>query len=325
VFQKKFLAKNATKNHAPRLHSEQPTANSQQPIANSQNLIATFSLKTSFPLPDVTIKQVSTPRQVEQPLYANSFWQMNQQAFAMQVQGVGSFYACNGNEVEIAPEPTATEASIALYLNGSVYGAILHQRGILPLHGSCFALQGVGVMLCGESGAGKSSLTAAFCLDGAEFLTDDVTPLQLREGVPMILPRSDRIKLWHDSLAQLEKDEHGLTPIWEGETKYYYPMQPSTKAEFPLHQVYVIQIGETDELASAPLSGIEAFTALRNEIYRWEYLPAMPDSEKRYLQQLLELAKTVKVTQVTRPQQIGVFEMKKHLTTLITKELKTNK
>ena len=271
----------------------------------------------NFPLPDVTIKQVPATRQVEQPVYADSFWQMNQQAFAMQVQGVGEFYACNGNEVEYAPAPDVSQASLELYLNGSVYGAILHQRGILPLHGSCFAINDMGVMLCGESGAGKSSLTAAFCLDGAEFLTDDVTPMVFEDGRPHILPLSDRIKLWHDCLAQLEKDEKGLVPIWEGESKYYFPMEKGAQQGRPLQQLFVIEVGDTGSLSHRPLEGVEAFTALRNEIYRWEYLPAMPDSEKRYLQQLLQLTKAVKVTKITRPKNIGVLEMKNALAKLI--------
>ena len=270
-----------------------------------------------FPLSDVTLRRVDAPRRVANPLYADSFWQMNQQAFAMVVEGVGAFYACNGNEVEYAPEAGASRASVELYLNGSVYGAILHQRGILPLHGSSFTEQGRTVMLCGESGAGKSSLTAAFCLDGAEFLTDDVTPLVFEGGRPHILPLSDRIKLWRDCLAQLERDEQGLVPIWEGESKYYFPMEKGAQQSRPLQQVFVIEICKEGNLSHTPLDGIEAFTALRNEIYRWEYLPAMPESEKRYLQQLLEITKQVKITRITRPKNFGVLEMKQKLKHLI--------
>ena len=274
-------------------------------------------MKISFPLSDVALYRVGVPRQVKDPLYADRFWQMNQQAFAMQVKGVASFYACHGREVEYAPAPGASQASVELYLNGSVYGAILHQRGILPLHGSSFVEQGRAVMLCGESGAGKSSLTAAFCLDGAEFLTDDVTPLVFEKEQPHILPLSDRIKLWRDCLAQLERDEQGLVPIWEGESKFYFPMEKGPQQSSALRQIFVIAVSDEGPLSHTPLAGVEAFTALRNEIYRWEYLPAMPESEKRYLQQLLELTKAVKVTRITRPKNIGVLEMKQILKHLI--------
>lgn len=106
----------------------------------------------------------------------------------MNVEDVGWFYASGGNYISIVPNPEVNDTTIELYLNDSTYGAILHQRKIMPIHGSCFEYDGKGVMICGESGAGKSSLTATFCKNGANFLTDDVTPLVFSNEVPLILP-----------------------------------------------------------------------------------------------------------------------------------------
>src|SRR5690554_6679524 len=156
----------------------------------------------NFPLPDVNIKETEVIRAVKMPLISTDNLQLNQNEFYMQIDGVGKFYACNGKEIEFNPEPDASQSSVELYLNGSVYGAILHQRMILPLHGSSFVWKEHSVLLCGESGAGKSSLTAGFCFSGAEFLTDDVTPIKIENHKPVIIPLSDRIKLWNDSLIQ---------------------------------------------------------------------------------------------------------------------------
>lgn len=41
------------------------------------------------------------------------------------------------------------------------------------IHAGCVALQGRGVLLCGDSGAGKSTLSYACARDGWEYLTDD--------------------------------------------------------------------------------------------------------------------------------------------------------
>lgn len=77
-----------------------------------------------FPLKDVTVREVDEPRSVRDPAYADSFWQMNQNEFAMQVEGIGRFYARNGSEVEYAPAPEASRESLELYLNGSVSQAL---------------------------------------------------------------------------------------------------------------------------------------------------------------------------------------------------------
>jgi hypothetical protein len=298
-------------------------------------------MNPKFPLNDVTVRRVETTRKVENPLYADSFWQISQTEFAMQVEGVGEFYACNGNEVEYSPAEGTTEASVELYLNGSVYGAILHQRHILPIHGSSFVWNDKGIMLCGDSGAGKSSLTAAFCISGSQFLTDDVTPLVIRNGRPEIVPLSDRIKLWENALFQLNQGKDNLTPIQPQEVKYYFPMEKGSHDSFPLHKVFIIEKEqvkeETNEQESAEeevmsrtkneaqgdtvswieLKGVDAFTALRNEVYRWEYLSAMPATEIVYLDRLISLSQQVRVFMVKRPEIISIAEMQKFLDTKI--------
>jgi hypothetical protein len=277
-------------------------------MTGSQN--HNFKMNPKFPLPDVTVRMVESARKVEIPLYADGLWQINQHEFAMQVEEVGSFYACHGDEVEYTPAPEASPASIELYLNGSVYGAILHQRNILPLHGSCFIEKGTGVIICGESGAGKSSLTAAFCMNGSTFFTDDVTPLVLKNGQPHILALSDRIKLRSDSLEQFGYEKTHLAQIFPNEDKYYFPMGKDKTLTWPLNLVFILEITNEKETEFFPLNGIAAFTALRNEIYRWEYLQAMPDTETSYLNHLLILSQQVKVIQVKRPERIAIEEMR---------------
>lgn len=46
-----------------------------------------------------------------------------------------------------------------------------------PIHAACVAFQGAGVLLCGDSGAGKSSLAYACARAGWEYVTDDTSYL----------------------------------------------------------------------------------------------------------------------------------------------------
>ncbi len=201
-------------------------------------------MRFNFPLKDVKIEITTLKKRSRSPLFEDGFYWLNQSEFSMDVKDVAWFYASGGNFISIMPYQGAGKTSIELYLNGSVYGAILHQRKTLPLHGSCFRYNGSGVMICGDTGAGKSSLTASFCLNGAEFLTDDVTPLLFKEGKPFIWALSDRIKLWSDTLKQLEQEEAGLhkvDPEWE---KYYYPMVEAGGIMVRLEHVFILEIAE---------------------------------------------------------------------------------
>ena len=263
----------------------------------------------NFPLKDVNIEITAEKKEVGSPLYEDGFYCLNQQEFCMDVQGVARFYVSGGNNISIVAYPGAKKNSIELYLNGSAFGAILHQRKILPLHGSCFNYEGSGIMICGDTGAGKSSLTASFCLDGAEFLTDDVTPLLFKDDKPFIWALSDRIKLWSDTLKQLEQGEEGLhrvDPEWE---KYYYPMYEAAGSAIRLDQVYVLEIIKTEAVEFEELSGSLKFSALRNEIYRPEYLKGMPENEPIYFKNLIDISNNVRVIKVRRPGVIKIQEL----------------
>lgn len=263
----------------------------------------------SFPLQDVTIKIVQEKILVTQPLYIDNYHQINQQEFYLDVKGIASFYARNGNYIEIQPHESYDLHTLELYLNGSVYGAILHQRKMVPLHGSSFIYKDKGIMICGESGAGKSSITAAFCFTGSRFLTDDVTPMVMEGGKPNMLTLSDRIKLWDDALEQLNLQNEGLIKINQHNEKFYFPIDKEATAKFPLNTLFVVEIHDKMEVEFRELKGAEKLTILRSQIYRLEYLKGMPENEAVFFHQLATISNNVNIIIIKRPFKIPIPDL----------------
>lgn len=85
---------------------------------------------------------------------------------------VGRFLILGGREVVVERE--GAEGSIREYLVGSVFAALLRQRGVLCLHGSAIATARGAVIFGGASGSGKSTLAAEFWRRGYRVLADDV-------------------------------------------------------------------------------------------------------------------------------------------------------
>ena len=281
-------------------------------------------MQFKFPLTDVKIEINKSKKEVERPLYDDGFFKLNQAEFSMEVEGVGSFYAADGNYISLVLNPEATRANIELYLNGSTYGAILHQRKIMPMHGSCFEYSGKGIMLCGDSGAGKSSLTAAFVVDGNEFLTDDVTPVLVADEKVIIWTLSDRIKLWEDSLQQLNQKKDGLDKIDPEIEKFYFPLNSFSKSTFLLNHIFLIQFHEKASVDFQEVEGAEKVIALRNEIYRLEYMQGMPENESLYFKDLVEISKRVKITKLFRQKDIPIEQTKSHLEKYLQKQFSPN-
>ena len=134
-------------------------------------------------------------------------------------------------------------------------------------------------------------------------------PVIFRDGIPHIWPMSDRMKLWGDTLKQLEQDEEGLDQIYPDMAKFYFPMEITTGDVFKLDQIYVLQVRSDDEARFEELSGPNGFMTLRSEIYRPEYLRGMPDNEQEYFKRLIEITRNTKVVTIIRPQEIKVREL----------------
>ena len=116
------------------------------------------------------------------------------------VSGVGRFRIMNGTHILVDTYPNYSESRLGIFLMGSCMGAILHQRGAMPLHGSCVTDGKRSILLTGDSGAGKSTLAAEFLRRGWKLITDDVSALYDIEGVPMVQSSYPSQKLWQDAL-----------------------------------------------------------------------------------------------------------------------------
>jgi hypothetical protein len=86
-------------------------------------------------------------------------------------------------------EAMALEMIVALYMT--------------PFHAACVARDGRGVLLCGDSGAGKSSLSYACARRGWTYLSDDASYLLRRSAV-------DRLVLGHPHRVRLRPDAPAL-------------------------------------------------------------------------------------------------------------------
>lgn len=242
------------------------------------------------------------------PRMVRSHIQVDEKDFLLTVHNVASYRVRNGNQVWIHPFKDADESDIELFLNGSVLGALLHQRGMLPLHGSSFVSEGKGVVICGCSGAGKSSVVAAFCQNGARLIDDDISPVRINEERVTIIPVKSSIKLWSDSLEKLKIRNDNLKRIRPSLDKFYVNSHEACPEETVLNHLFILANHNKDDFKVKELSGLAKFNALRRAIYRKGFLKGMPETEKEYFRQLVLMGKSVRVTQVFRPQICNIYD-----------------
>ena len=224
----------------------------------------------------------------------------SQSALWLQIPGVARFLIRDGKEILIDPEAGADDDTLRLYLQGTAFGAILFQRGLLVLHGNAIRV-GDSCMVCvGDSGAGKSTLAAAFMQRGHEILADDVVPID-KQG--MALSGFPRIKLWQDAADRLSIGTVGLRRIRAGDEKYHLPT-PGNFAEHPLpvRWVYVLNRHPQKEILLDSVLGMERFQLLHLNTYRRRYVKALC-LETEHLKRCTQLSERIHIARLTRPEQ----------------------
>jgi len=107
--------------------------------------------------------------------------------------------------------------------------AMLSTLRATALHAACVAPFGRGVLLCGDSGAGKSSLAFAGARAGWTYISDDATYLPLQQDDRTVIGNSHQIR-FRDSGVQLFPELEGrpITPRATGK-----PSIEVSTLEFP--------------------------------------------------------------------------------------------
>ena len=228
-------------------------------------------------------------------------------AIRFEAPGVGRFRISAGRDIVIDPAPGASERNLRLFLLGSAFGALLHQRGVLPLHANAVVLDGRAIAFMGASGSGKSTLAAWFQDRGRNVLADDVCAVTVERGIPYALPGVPRLRLWRDALERSGREPGRFEPSFDGRDKFDVPAPcPCAPVAAPLAALYVLENGE-GEASIEPLRASQAVEALIAHTYRGSCVPLIGASV-RHFAACLELARQVPVHLVRRRKDAAAFE-----------------
>ena len=133
-----------------------------------------------------------------------------------------------------------TEDDLITFLLGSVLSICLIQRGLLVLHANALEKDGKSIICLGESGSGKSTLACILMQQGWNLLADDLVAINNQD---FVLPGVSRIKLWSNSLKELDIQTTNLEKVRPSIEKYHIPRQMLKKANKPVkvNTIYLIE------------------------------------------------------------------------------------
>ena len=250
--------------------------------------------------PDVHVRLGSAPVELRDSVGGGVLYRYSPDCFLFDIDNVARYLVSNGNDVCIQPMPGADAATIRLFLFGSAFGALLHQRGILPLHGSAILTPRGAIVFIGLSGSGKSTLACAFHQKGYPVLSDDVCAIRSGDA-PAVVPGVPCLMLWADTLQELGMDPTGLHPVRPRIEKFIFPLKHGFASDAAvLHAIYMLAPVNSNVPAIVSVKGFRKFEMLAQNLYRPRFVEHL-NVEAVQLKQVAEVAQRALVKVIHRP------------------------
>lgn len=194
------------------------------------------------------------------------------------------------------------DGELSVFLLGSGLGQVLQLRGTFSLHGSALWYRDRGVIVTGESGAGKSTTAMGLLRRGAALISDDLSPLRFPEkGGAEVLPGYPTMKLWGDALDRFGMPQGDLGRVLQGYNKWVLSARDFfTDEPRPVAAVFQIVPAEVERVEIEQMQGMDAFITYASQVYRAKTVQVL-GLENAHFAFCSQLAETVPVYRISRP------------------------
>jgi len=214
---------------------------------------------------------------------------------------IADYLVTDGNHIAVTPKASASPWPIQNLLFGWVTAGLLQQRGILALHASAVEGPFGAVAFCGDSGVGKSTISALLAARGLRVLDDNIAALAFDENGALVQPGLGYVRLGPDSLARVGESPDPRARIDRasvGPGKYVYalPAQQFCASPRRLRLIYVLKRGAG--FGQRQLRGREKVDALRDNTFLLRFARGL-GSENFLFRQWLDVCRDVDVVELT--------------------------
>jgi hypothetical protein len=205
----------------------------------------------------------------------------------------------------LEPLPGVDLAEAKIYLLGSGLSIYLMNQGLFSLHAGTVTNGQYCISFMGESGVGKSTTSTYFIDQGFRLLADDVTLVKIDavDKQPRVWPAMPSMKLWPDSVQQLQRNPSELALIAPSEDKrrlnVSYAFEPS--GNLPLKAIFLLEPSDQVQVPQVQrLQNKDSFTAIASNVYRAEAVPWLKQTANHF-RFCSHLAQQVPVFRLQRP------------------------
>lgn len=252
---------------------------------------------------DIVIELGNPPQWVLEKARKGQVDYIDEKVMWFYLDGLVLYYVENGNRIVIYRESDRiSEMALRSYLTGSAMSLAIMQKNYIPLHGGTVEWEGLGVIISGVSGSGKSTVTAEMLYQGFRFVADDMSVLQLIEEKVQVLPSFPQQKLCRDVVEKIGLNQEELIYIDEDRDKFARILKDGYVTEaLPVACMIELKTSvDAIKIVCERVAGGDKFKQLTRNIYRGEVYQRLNNSPDRF-QMFVKTAAAIPMYSITRP------------------------
>lgn len=230
--------------------------------------------------------------------------------FNFYIKNVGIYRVKEGKEIIIEITREAKIEDITCYLLGTAFGFLLIQREIVAVHGSCISSSNFGVIISGDSGAGKSTISTKLFQKGYDFIADDVCALNIQSEDILVQLAYPQQKLCRDAVTSQGYDLESLIYLDEERDKFAIRLHNTNRFRLEARLGVIVILNCSSEISEVEvrlLSSHEKLDFFLHSIFRYELLQTLgiPHS---FMKKIIEIVNRTPIYNLTRPEGLNTQE-----------------
>ncbi len=194
----------------------------------------------------------------------------------------------SGREIVFQAEGVVDAQVISPFVSGAAFAILLVQRHIIPIHCSALSDEKKSIIISGQPGAGKSTVSRTLLERGYKFMADDIAAVKILEDKAYAYPSFPYQRLCRNEVVRRKLDVNSLRYVDEEKDKFlisvkdYYVSEPKELAA-----MIVLAKNDVKDVEVVKLIGFEHLIALKTNMYLsyiLGYWMSDPEFEKVFLQ-----------------------------------------